>query len=81
MFIPTQTYKGPKIIVHSIKELVKVLIMHKVSDVLTEKLFRKLLHKFRKDNPSLIILFEINGNSTQIQKVLTLLSPGYFRPV
>ena len=37
MFISSQTYEGLKITVHSVIELVKFLIMHKVSYVLTER--------------------------------------------
>ena len=37
MFISSQTYQGMKITVHSVTELIKILIMHKVSYVLTER--------------------------------------------
>ena len=60
MFISSQTYKGLKITVHSVIELVKFLIMHKVSYVLTERFCQDPLENYfgkqsssgaRKDKP------------------------------
>ena len=64
-FISSQTYESLKIIVHSIIELAKFLIIHKVSHVLTERFCQDPLENYfgkqhssgdRKDNPSLYSL-------------------------
>ena len=78
MFISSQTYEGLKITVHFIRELVKFLIMHKVSHVLTERFCQGPLENYfgkqrssraRKDNPSLYN-FGCNDNTIRNQKVL-----------
>ena len=76
MFISSQTQEGLKITVHSVIELVKFLIMHKVSYVLTERFCQDPLENqfgkqrssgAHKDNPSHCD-FGCNGNSIRTKK-------------
>ena len=78
MLITPQTYESLKIIVHSVKKLVKFfLIMHKVSYVLTERFCQDPLGNYfgkqrssgaRKDNSSLYD-FGYNDNTIRNQRV------------
>ena len=77
MFLSSQTFEGVKITVHSVIELVKFLIIHKVSYVLTERFCQDPLENYfgkqcssgaRKDNPSLYD-FGYNDNTIRNQKV------------
>ena len=81
MFISWQTYEGIKITVNSVIELVKYLLSHGVSYVLTERFCQDPLENYfgrqrsmgaRKDNPS-VRDFGYNDNSIRNQKV--------FRPI
>ena len=74
MFISLQTYEGVKINVHSVIDLVKFLIMHKVSYVLTERFCQDPLENYfgkqrssgaYKDNPA---LYGFGYNDTTIRK-------------
>ena len=84
MFISSQTYEGVKITVHSVIELVKFLIMHKVSYVLTERFCQDPLENYfgkqrssgaRKDNPS-IYNFGYNDDTVRNQKVFKPIATG-----
>ena len=81
MFISWQTYEGIKITVNSVVELVKYLLSHNVSYVITEKFCQDPLENYfgrqrsmgaRKDNPS-VRDFGYNDNSIRNQKI--------FRPI
>ena len=87
MFISSQKYKGVKITVYSVIELVKFLIMHKVSYWLTEKFCQDPLEncfgKQRssgacKDNPSLYD-FGYNDDTIRNQKVFKPIATGNVR--
>ena len=87
MFLSSQTYEGVKITVHSVIELVKFLIIHKVSYVLTERFCQDPLENYfgkqrssgaRKDNPSLYD-FGYNGNTIRNQKVFKPIATGNVR--
>ena len=87
MFILLETYEGLKVTVHSFIELVKFLIMHKVSYVLTERFCQDPLENyfgkkrssgFLKDNPSLYD-FGYNGNTIRNQKVFKPIATGNVR--
>ena len=87
MFIPSQTYKGLKITVHYVIELVKVLTVHNVSYVLTERFCQDLLENYfrkqsssgtRKDNPPLYD-FGYNDNTIKNQKVFKPIATGNLR--
>ena len=81
MFISSQTYKGLKITVHSVIELVKFLITDKVLYLLTEKFCQDPLENYfgnqcssgaQKDDPSMslatmTILSETKKYSSQLQ--------------
>ena len=84
MFIPSQTYKGLKITVHYVIELVKVLTVHNVSYVLTERFCQDLLENYfrkqsssgaRKDNPPHYD-FGYNDNTIKNQKVFKPIATG-----
>ena len=73
MFISSQTYEGLKITVHSVIELAKFFIMHKVSDVLTERFCQDLIENWfgkqrssgaRKDN---LFLYDFGYNDITIR--------------
>ena len=72
MFISSQTYQGLKITTHSVIELVKFLIMHKVSYVLTERFCQDPLENdvlgTRKDS-RYICDSGYNDNTIRNQKV------------
>ena len=77
MFISSQTCEGLKVTVHSVIELIKFLIMIKVSYVLTESFFHDPLENYfgkqrssgaRRNNPSLYD-FGYNDNTVRNQKV------------
>ena len=87
MFLSSQTYVGVKITVHSVIELVKFLIIHKVSYVLTERFCQDPLENYfgkqrssgaRKDNPSLYD-FGYNDNTIRNQKVFKPIATGTVR--
>ena len=87
MFASSQTYEGLKITVHSVMELVKFLIMHKVSYVLTKRLYQDPLENYfgeqrssgaRKENPS-IYDFGYNDNTIRNQKVFKPIATGNVR--
>ena len=87
MFLSSQTYEGVKITVHSVIELVKFLIIHKVSYVLTERFCQDPLENYfgkqrssgaRKDNPSLYD-FGYNDNTIRNQKVFKPIATGNVR--
>ena len=74
MFILSQTLEGLKITVYSAIELLKFLIMHKVSYVLTERFCQDPLENYfgkqrssgaYKDNPA---LYDFGYNDTTIRK-------------
>ena len=81
MFISSQTYKGLKITVHSVIELVKFLITDKVLYLLTERFCQDPLENYfgnqcssgaQKDDPSMslatmTILSETKKYSSQLQ--------------
>ena len=81
MFISSQTYKGLKITVHSVIELVKFLIIDKVLYLLTERFCQDPLKNYfgnqcssgaQKDDPSMslatmTILSETKKYSSQLQ--------------
>ena len=81
MFISSQTYKGLKITVHSVIELVKFLIIDKVLYLLTERFCQDPLENYfgnqcssgaQKDDPSMslatmTILSETKKYSSQLQ--------------
>ena len=81
MFISSQTYKGLKITVHSVIELVKFLITDKVLYLLTERFCQDQLENYfgnqcssgaQKDDPSMslatmTILSETKKYSSQLQ--------------
>ena len=84
MFISSQTYEDLKITVHSVIELLKFLIMYKVSCVLTERFCQYPLENYfgkyrssgaRKGNPS---LYEsgYNYNTIRNQKVSEPVATG-----
>ena len=87
MFISLQTYEGVKIPVHSVVELVKFLIMHKISYVLTERFCQDPLENnfgkecssgARTDNSSLYD-FGYNDNTIRNQKVFKPIATGNVR--
>ena len=87
IFIPSQTYKGLKITVHYVIELVKVLTVHNVSYVLTERFCQDLLENYfrkqsssgaRKDNPALYD-FGYNDNTIKNRKVFKPIATGNLR--
>ena len=87
MFTSSQTCEGLKISVYSVIELVKLLIMHKVSYVVTERLCQDPLENYfgkqssseaRKDNPSLYD-FDYNDNTIRKQKVFKPIATGNVR--
>ena len=84
MFISSQAYEGMEIIMHSVIELVKFLIMHKVSYMLTERSCQDPLENYfgkqrsseaRKESPSLYD-FGYNGNTIRNQKVFKPIATG-----
>ena len=84
MFISSQTNKGLKITVHSVIELVKFLVIHKVSYALTERFCQDALEKnfgkqcssgSYKDNPYLYD-FGYNGNTIRNQNVFKPIATG-----
>ena len=84
MFISSETYEGLKITALSVIELVKVLIMHKVSYVLTETFCQDPLENYfgkqcssgaRKDNPFLYD-FGYNDNTIKNQNVFKPIARG-----
>ena len=86
MFMSSQTYEGLKITVHSVIELVKFLIMHKVLYMLTERFCQDPLENYfgrqrssgaRKSNPSLYD-FGYNGNTMRNQKVFKSTATGNY---
>ena len=87
MFISSQSYDGLKITMHSAIEVVRFLIMHKVSYVLAERFCQDPLENYfgkqrssgaRKDNPSLYE-FGSNDNTIRNQKVFKPISTGNIR--
>ena len=87
MFISSQTYESLKITAHSVIELVKFLIMHKVSYVLTKVFCQDPLENYfgkqrssgaLKDNSSLYD-FGYNDNTIRNQKVFKPIATGNVR--
>ena len=87
MFISSQSYDGLKITVYSAIEVVRFLIMHKVSYVLTERFCQDPLENYfgkqrssgaRKDNPSLYE-FGSDDNTIRNQKVFKPIATGNIR--
>ena len=84
MFISLQTYEGMEINVHSVIELVKFLIMHKVSYMLTERFCQDPLENYfgkqrssevRIESPSLYD-FGYNDNTIRNQNVFKPMATG-----
>ena len=87
MLISSQTYESVKITVHSVIELLKFLIIHKVSYVLTKRFCQDPLENnfgkqrssgARKDNLFLYD-FGYNGNTIRNQKVFKPIATGNVR--
>ena len=87
MFLSSQTYEGVKITVHSVVELVKFLIIHKVSYVLPERFCQDPSENYFgkqrssgacKDNSSLYD-FAYNDNTIRNQKVFKPIATGNVR--
>ena len=73
VFISLQTYEGVKINVHSVIDLVKFLIMHKVSYVLTERFCQDPLENYFDKQRSLGAFTNISHPSMTLV-IMTILS-------